>query len=130
MDNRNGAPAFGAWAIVAAAGLGLAVALVAFSCGRPEPVGSKDGKAAEAGSAAADDVPEAVRTTLGKATQNHPMAPLIKATSHGKVVYETMAMIGTTTFLIRVAEDGKLLERKRVDPPPSRPRVVGAERFP
>jgi hypothetical protein len=75
------------------------------------------------------EVPQAARQAqaLERAAQNHPLGVIVKRTLRGKdSSYETTALLGSARWFIKVAPDGGVLERRRVDaapaPAPAKPR--------
>jgi len=67
-----------------------------------------------------DAVPEKPRKALQAAAQHHPIPQVIKKVTKGKVTYETTVSIGPSSpHFIKVGDDGKLIERRRIDPRPT-----------
>jgi putative PepSY-like beta-lactamase-inhibitor len=59
-----------------------------------------------------DDVPQAVKDTLNKETNNAKIDTVDKETADGKTVYEADAMLDGKNWEVKVAEDGTLVSKK------------------
>src|SRR5689334_20834133 len=90
----------------------LALALMA--CSSMQSARAEEKEKEEAGEVKVKiaDVPEAVRKTLAKESDNAKIDEVDKETEHGKTIYEADVKIGGTNYEIKVAEDGKLISKK------------------
>ena len=89
------------WMMVSLIGLGLAA-----GCSQ-----MKDKEAGEV-KLTLDQVPAAVKTTLGKESGGANFTSVDKETDDGKNVYEADAMIDGKNYEIKVADDGTLISKK------------------
>ncbi len=58
------------------------------------------------------DVPEAVRKTLAKESDNAKIDEVDKETDEGKTIYEADVMMNKHNYEIKVMEDGTLISKK------------------
>ena len=92
------------WLTVGMLGLGM----IAWSAG-PAAAGEKAGKEEKVVLA---EVPEAARNTILHQAAGHKVREIEKETEHGRTVYEAEWRVGGKEVEVKVAADGKLLERE------------------